>query len=108
MAEEEGAWESHSCLKRMGEVQESITFLLPQGSLCEVDLSGTLEELTPFSVVEPEKIRDDFMGYMRTTQDKNKLNLFPVSLTRGPGSSTGIAGGSFQLHMEIVMLCRFS
>lgn len=54
MAEEEGAWESHSCLKRMGEEQESIVFLLPDGSLCEEGLSSTLEELTPFSVVEPE------------------------------------------------------
>lgn len=54
MAEEEAAWESHSCLKRMGEVQESIIFPLPDGSLCEADLSSTLEELTPFSVVEPE------------------------------------------------------
>lgn len=55
MAEDEGAWESHSCLKRMGEEQESIVFLLPDGSLCEEGLSSTLEELTPYSVVEPER-----------------------------------------------------
>ncbi len=57
MAEEEGAWESHSCLKRTGDEQESIIFLLLDGSLCEDGLSSTFEELTPFSVLEPGRER---------------------------------------------------
>lgn len=66
VVEEPGACESHSCLKRVGEVQESSNpLLLLVESLCVEGLSSTLEELTPFSVVEPGGEREYTMNTLQ-------------------------------------------